>query len=57
MADREAGPRLPRWVKVSGIVLGVVVLVLVVLILTGVGGEHGPGRHQSLGAPATTWQR
>jgi hypothetical protein len=40
-ADR--GP--PRWVKTSGIIaLVLIVLVLIVLL---VGGNHGPGRHQS----------
>ncbi|WP_214405447.1 hypothetical protein [Pseudonocardia lacus] len=39
---------VPRWVKVS-VAVGVAVLVLVVLVvLFGVGGEHGPGRHQGL---------
>jgi hypothetical protein len=35
----------PRWVKVSGLV-AVVVLVLFVIVLVVGGGEHGPGRHQ-----------
>jgi hypothetical protein len=35
---------MPRWVKVSGIVVAVVVVLLVVLMLTGVLGEHGPGQ-------------
>jgi hypothetical protein len=44
-ADRgpTAGP--PRWVKVSGIIA--LVLVLLVLIVLLAGGNHGPGRHQS----------
>ena len=46
---RETGdtpPRMPRWVKVSGIVVIVLVLLVVVLQLTGVIGDgHGPGRH------------
>jgi hypothetical protein len=35
----------PRWVKVFGIVALVVILLFVVLLVTGRGGEHGPGRH------------
>jgi hypothetical protein len=45
-ADRP--PSTPRWVKVSGIIVGVPVLVFVILRLTGVGpgaGGHGPGTH------------
>jgi len=33
---------MPRWVKVSGIVVAVVLVLLVVLMLTGVLGQHGP---------------
>ena len=33
---------MPRWVKVSGIAVAVAVILLVVLMLTGVLGEHGP---------------
>ena len=40
-------PRMPRWVKVSAIVVGVLVLLFLVLQLAGIGGEHGPGRHIS----------
>jgi hypothetical protein len=41
--DREP-PGVPRWVKVTGMVTGgfVVLLVLAALVL---GGDHGPGRH------------
>jgi hypothetical protein len=35
----------PRWVKVFGIIVIVLVLLVVIIIFTGVGGEHGPGRH------------
>ena len=46
-------PGLPRWVKVTAIVVGVLVLLFLVLQLTGVAGQHGPGRHLSDGpAPA-----
>jgi len=50
-ADTSAGspPRMPRWVKVAAIIVGVLVVLFVVLKLLGVGGEHGPGRHSSEG--------
>ncbi len=44
----------PRWVKVFGIVTGVLALLLLILMLV-TGGNHGPGRHLSSGtllAPA-----
>jgi hypothetical protein len=48
-------PPMPRWVKVAGTVVGILVLLFVVLKLTDVGGEHGPGRHTSrAGAPVAT---
>lgn len=37
-------PGVPRWLKVSGLVVGLVVLLLVVAMLL-LGGDHGPGRH------------
>ncbi len=44
-ADRP--PSTPRWVKVTGIIAGVLVLVFVTLRLTGTMGvgEHGPDQH------------
>jgi hypothetical protein len=49
VADRGSPPRMPRWVKWSLIVIGVLLLLmLVVLPLFGV--QHGPGRH-GLGEP------
>jgi hypothetical protein len=42
--DRRSTAGAPLWVKVSGIIALVVVVVFVVLTLTGRGG-HGPGRH------------
>jgi hypothetical protein len=55
--DRGSPPRMPRWVKWSLIVVGVLLLLLlVVLPLFGV--QHGPGRHaQSDPVPATTAPR
>jgi hypothetical protein len=38
-------PRVPRWVKGLVVALIVAVTVVVVLMVLGVGGEHGPGRH------------
>ena len=46
-----APPRAPRWVKVSAIVVGVLILLVVIVKLTGLGGNHGPGRH--MGASST----
>ncbi len=57
-ADEGTPPGMPRWVKIGAIVVGLLVLLFVVLQLTGIGGEHGPGRHMSeettptVGAPA-----
>nr|WP_115422091.1 hypothetical protein [Sinorhizobium sp. M14] len=47
MAPPPIYPGMPRWVKVSGIIVGVVILLAVVLMVSGVGGPHGPGRHLS----------
>ena len=35
----------PRWVKVFGIIALVLVLLVVIMMFTGVGGDHGPSRH------------
>jgi hypothetical protein len=44
---KEDAPRvdMPRWVKVSLLVVGALVLVFVLANVTGVAGDHGPGRH------------
>jgi hypothetical protein len=47
-ANEVDGPRttgMPRWVKVFAIVVLGLVLLFVVANLTGIGGNHGPGRH------------
>lgn len=49
MGDLPPYPGTPRWVKVSGIIVGALILLAVILILAGVGGPHGPGRHTSSG--------
>ncbi|CAA9249638.1 MAG: hypothetical protein AVDCRST_MAG93-1690 [uncultured Chloroflexia bacterium] len=41
-------PSTPRWVKVSGIIALVLVLLVVAMMFIG-GGEHGPGRHAPSG--------
>lgn len=57
MADRD-GPEfggVPRWVKVIGIVVAVVVVLVVLAQVTGIAGDHGPGRHLPGGqGPATS---
>jgi hypothetical protein len=41
---------MPLWVKVSAIILVVLVLLVGLVLVTGIGGTHGPMRH----APAST---
>ena len=57
----EAQPGVPRWVKVIGLVMAVVVALVLLAQLTGVAGDHGPGRHLSRGLgpaePATVSAR
>ncbi len=43
-------PGMPRWVKLSGIVVLVLVL-LVAGVMAVAGGQHGPMRHTPSGAP------
>lgn len=42
--DRDRGG-IPRWVKVTGIVVAVLALLIVVAKLTGLDAGHGPSRH------------
>ena len=44
MSERRSTTSTPRWVKVSGIVALILVLLVVVIMFIS-GGEHGPGRH------------
>ena len=39
------GVEMPRWVKVSIIVLAVLGVLVVIMAVTGGGGGHGPERH------------
>jgi hypothetical protein len=45
----ESPPGMPRWVKVTAIIIGILVVLFIVVLLTGIGGQHGPGRHRSTG--------
>jgi hypothetical protein len=36
-------------VKVLAVIAGVLVLLALIVVLTGLGGEHGPGRHTGAG--------
>ena len=45
MAELPPYPGTPRWVKLSAISVGALILVVLALKVTGVGGRHGPGRH------------
>lgn len=42
--DNDTPPATPRWVKVFGMIVLVVLILFVVLKFAG-GGRHGPGRH------------
>ena len=44
----------PRWVKVFVIITLVLVLLVVVILASGVGGDHGPGRHLPIGNNGNT---
>jgi hypothetical protein len=50
----EGPPGMPRWVKVAAIVVGLLILIIVILQLTGLAGDHGPGMHSSLGQPSAS---
>ncbi len=50
--SEDRPPSTPRWVKVVGIIVIAIVLLFVILKLTGIGGNHGPGRHTPGGGPA-----
>ncbi len=54
MTDHEASrgasrPGAPRWVKVIGLVVAVLVALVLLAQLTGIAGDHGPGRHLPAG--------
>ena len=41
---RGAPPSMPRWVKLSAIIVASLVLVALVIVVLGLG-DHGPGLH------------
>lgn len=44
--DDDSPAATPRWVKVFGAIVIIVILLFVILMFTrGPGGQHGPGRH------------
>ena len=43
-APPEQPPGVPRWVKLMGVALAALVVVAVLAMLL-LGGDHGPGRH------------
>ncbi|MGH7476803.1 MAG: hypothetical protein ACRELD_10970 [Longimicrobiales bacterium] len=49
MAELPPYPGAPRWVKVFGTIVLVLVLLFVMMKVAGIGGRHGPGRHLQSG--------
>ena len=49
--DRDSPPGMPRWVKIAALAVFALILLFLILQLTGVAGDHGPGRHTSGSAP------
>ena len=45
MGNRPSYPGTPRWVKVCGMIVIVLVVLVVIMLFSG----HGPGRHMSSG--------
>ncbi|MGN9806783.1 hypothetical protein [Micromonospora sp. L32] len=48
---------VPRWVKLFGIIVVALLALFAIVQLTGIAGEHGPGRHSPAGASAPAGQR
>ncbi|MFQ6242692.1 hypothetical protein [Sinorhizobium meliloti] len=47
MAEGSDYPGMPRWVKASGLVAAVLILLAATIVVFDIGGPHGPGRHMS----------
>ena len=41
-------PGMPRWVKITLLVVGLLVLILIATAVFAAGGSHGPGMHGGL---------
>lgn len=52
-AAPERQPGMPRWVKVSLVVVAALVVLLLVAQAIGLGGDHGPGRHEGSDTPTS----
>lgn len=44
MAEPPPWPGMPRWVRMSAIIAGALILLAVIAVIIS-GGRHGPGRH------------
>lgn len=43
--SQRTNERTPRWVKMLGVIIIVLILLLAVTLVTDIGGPHGPDRH------------
>jgi hypothetical protein len=50
MAEGNNYPGMPRWVKISGMLAAVLILLAAVIVVFDIGGPHGPSRHMSPGS-------
>ena len=41
-----AYPGAPRWVKISAAIATALLLLVVIVMVAGIGGRHGPDRHR-----------
>jgi hypothetical protein len=49
LTDLPSYPGAPRWVKLSGMIVAGLGLIVAIVVFTGLGGPHGPGRHLQSG--------
>jgi hypothetical protein len=47
MAEGNDYPGIPRWVKISWLVVSLLLLLTAIIVAFDIGGPHGPGRHMS----------